>query len=386
MNVDASLSRPVPLIDLQAQQRRIGREIDAAIQHVLAHGDFIMGPEVARLEHQLAAFCGARHAVACSSGTDALALVRMAKGVGPGDAVLVPAFTFAATAEVVPWVGATPIFVDVREDDFNVDPDSLERGIATARAQGLRPVGVVAVDLFGLPADYAAIEPLCAREGLWLMDDAAQAFGAIAHGRRIGTFGDATATSFFPAKPLGCYGDGGAVLTQDDDLARALRSLRVHGKGRDKYDNVAIGMNGRLDTLQAAILLEKLKIFGDEIEARNGIARRYGEGLADLVEVPRAPHGVTSVWAQYTIKLAAHRRDAVADHLGRQGIGTAIYYPKPLHRQTAYMRFPTAAGGAPVAEDLSRRVLSLPMHPYLSEGDQDRVIDAVRAAVLEPDD
>jgi UDP-2-acetamido-2-deoxy-ribo-hexuluronate aminotransferase len=384
MSVDAPLVRPAPpvaLIDLQAQRRRIGREIDMAIQGVLAHGNFIMGPEVARLEQQLADFCGARHAVACSSGTDALALVLMAKGVGPGDAVLVPTFTFASTAEVVPLTGATPIFVDVRENDFNIDPDSLARGVATARHEGLRPAGVIAVDLFGLPADYAAIEPLCAREGLWLMDDAAQSFGAVAHGRCIGTIGDATATSFFPAKPLGCYGDGGAVFTQDEGLARTLRSLRVHGKGRDKYDNVAVGINGRLDTLQAAILIEKLKIFADEIEARNHLARRYGEALAGVVEVPHAPGGVTSVWAQYTIKLAAERRDAVADLLDQRGIRTAVYYPIPLHRQTAYKRFPTAAGGAPVAESLSRRVLSLPMYPYLSDHEQNRVIDALRSAI-----
>jgi UDP-2-acetamido-2-deoxy-ribo-hexuluronate aminotransferase len=213
------------------------------------------------------------------------------------------------------------------------------------------------------------------------MDDAAQSFGAVAHGRCIGTIGDATATSFFPAKPLGCYGDGGAVFTQDEGLARTLRSLRVHGKGRDKYDNVAVGINGRLDTLQAAILIEKLKIFADEIEARNHLARRYGEALAGVVEVPHAPGGVTSVWAQYTIKLAAERRDAVADLLDQRGIRTAVYYPIPLHRQTAYKRFPTAAGGAPVAESLSRRVLSLPMYPYLSDHEQNRVIDALRSAI-----
>ena len=372
---------PLAFIDLQAQRNRLGRRIDSAIQRVLEHGRFIMGPEVAELESRLSAFCGARHTISCSSGTDALALVLMAKGVGRGDAVLVPSFTFAATAEVVAWLGATPVFLDILAESFNIDPASLEIGTRTARDAGLRPVGVIAVDLFGLPADYDAIEPICAREGLWLLDDAAQGFGAEYKGRRIGTIGAAAATSFFPAKPLGCYGDGGAIFTEDDDLAARLRSLRVHGKGRDKYDNVEIGMNGRLDTLQAAILLEKLAVFEDEIAARDRVARRYTEALGEVVRTPALPDGLTSVWAQYTIRLAPGTRDAVAATLKDQGVPTAIYYPLPLHRQTAYRGFPVSGNGAPVAEALSNEVLSLPMHPYLSEKDQDRIILAVEQAV-----
>lgn len=372
---------PIAFIDLQAQRSRLGQRIDSAIQRVLDHGRFIMGPEVADLESRLSAFCGAGHTIACSSGTDALTLVLMAKGVGPGDAVLVPSFTFAATAEVVVLLGATPVFLDVLAESFNLDSASLETGIKTARDAGLRPVGVIAVDLFGLPADYVSIEPICAREGLWLLDDAAQSFGADYKGRRIGTIGTATATSFFPAKPLGCYGDGGAVFTEDDDLAAKLRSLRVHGKGRDKYDNVSIGINGRLDTLQAAILLEKLAVFEDEIAARDRVARRYSEALESVVGTPVCPDGLTSVWAQYTIRLAPETRGAVAATLKDQGIPTAIYYPLPLHRQTAYRDFPVAGNGAPVAEALSHEVLSLPMHPYLCERNQDRIIWAVERAV-----
>ena len=356
------------------------------MRRVLEHGRFIMGPEVDELEERLAAFCGARHAIACANGTDALALGLMAKGVGPGDAVLVPSFTFVASAEVVPWLGATPVFVDVLPDTFNLDPASLERGVATARARGLTPRCVVAVDLFGQPADYDAIKAARARHGLWLMADAAQSFGASYKGRRAGGIGDIAATSFFPAKPLGCYGDGGAVFTDDDGLAEAMRSLRIHGQGRDKYDNVRIGMNGRLDTLQAAILLEKLAIFPDEVEARQRVAERYDEGLRDVVRVPRVIEGVISVWAQYTVVVegdddGGRRRDAVAATLREAGVPTAVYYPAPLHRQTAYRHFPAAEGGLPVSERLSARVLSLPMHPYLDPETQAFIVAAVRRAL-----
>ena len=372
---------PLPFIDLQAQRRRLSERIDSAIRRVLDHGGFIMGPEVAELEDRLAAFCGAEHAVSCSSGTDALALVLMAKGIGPGDAVLLPTFTFAATAEVVAFLGATPVFLDVLANSFNLDPASLEAGLKVASDRGLRSVGVISVDLFGLPADYDAIEPICAREGLWLLDDAAQGFGAAYKGRRIGTIGDACATSFFPAKPLGCYGDGGAIMTDDDELADKLKSLRVHGKGRDKYDNVEIGMNGRLDTLQAAILIEKLSIFEEEITARNAVAQRYNEALSAVARVPETPRGLSSVWAQYTLRLPGGIRDRVAAELKQQGIPTAVYYPLPLHLQTAYRGFPVAGNGAPVAQALAAEVLSLPMHPYLAEADQDRVIAAVARAL-----
>lgn len=371
-------AKPLAFIDLQAQRARLSDRVERAIQRVLEHGRFIMGPEVAELEGRLAAFCGAKHAISCSSGTDALSLVLMGKGVKPGDAILVPTFTFAATAEVVALLGATPIFVDVLPDSFNLDPVSLEQGLRTAKGLDLRPVGVIAVDLFGLPADYDAIAEICRANDLWLLDDAAQSFGAAYKGRPIGTIGDATATSFFPAKPLGCYGDGGAVMTDDDALAARIKSLRVHGKGRDKYDNVEIGLNGRLDTLQAAILIEKLEIFEDEIAARNRVAHRYAEGLGDIVQVPQVPADMTSVWAQYTLVLPEGRRDAVAEALKAEGIPTAVYYPLPLHRQTAYAEYPVAGNGAPVSDHLSQAVLSLPMHPYLEEADQTRIVGTLR--------
>jgi dTDP-4-amino-4,6-dideoxygalactose transaminase len=375
---------PIPFIDLEAQRRRLGSRLEAAIGRVLAHGSYIMGPEVAELEAQLAAFCGARHAISCASGTDALALALMAKGIGPGDAVLVPAFTFVATAEPVAWLGAVPLFIDVLEDSFNLDPASLEQGVRAAVAAGLHPRAVIAVDLFGQPAAYDAVKDVCARHGLWLLADAAQSFGASCCGRRVGTLAPVTATSFFPAKPLGCCGDGGCLFTDDDSLAEAMRSLRIHGQGEDKYDNVRIGVNGRLDTLQAAILLEKLTIFADEIAARQIVAARYDEGLRDVVRVPQTVAGAISVWAQYTLRIEHGARDAVAGALRARGIPTAVYYPKPLHQQSAYRAFPIAGNGLPVAERLSQEVLSLPMHPYLEPATQARIIDALRQALAEP--
>jgi UDP-2-acetamido-2-deoxy-ribo-hexuluronate aminotransferase len=371
----------LPFIDLAAQRRRLGPAVEEAILRVVRHGGYIMGPEVARLEADLSAFCGAAHALSCANGTDALALILMARGVRPGDAVLCPTFTFAATAEVVAWFGATPVFVDVQADTFNLDPESLEAGVRTARGLGLKPVGVIAVDLFGQPADYDAIEPLCAREGLWLLSDAAQSFGATYKGRKVGTIGFATATSFFPAKPLGCYGDGGAVFTDDAELDAILRSLRIHGQGEDKYDNQRIGMNGRLDTVQAAVLIEKLKIFPEEIAARDRIARRYNERLGDVAITPAVLDGATSVWAQYTLRLPGFDRAAFQASLAGAGVPTAIYYPKPLHRQTAYQGFPVAGEGLPTAERIAAEVISLPMHPYLTEVAQDRVVQAVKDAL-----
>jgi dTDP-4-amino-4,6-dideoxygalactose transaminase len=372
---------PIQFIDLGAQRRRLGTKIDEAVARVIDSAAFIMGPEVGRLESDLAAFCGAKHVVSCASGTDALALVLMAKEVRPGDAILCPSFTFAATAEVVAWLGATPVFVDVHEDTFNIDPASLEAALKTARAKGLNPVGVIAVDLFGQPADYGVIVPFCEREGLWLLDDAAQGWGGTYKGRRIGTFGAATATSFFPAKPLGCYGDGGAIFTDDAELDSVLRSLRVHGQGADKYDNVRIGMTGRLDTIQAAVLIEKLKIFEDEIAARNKVAGRYNEGLAEVAAVPFVLEDCVSTWAQYTIRVAPERRDALTATLKTQGIPTAIYYPRPLHQQTAYKAYPVGGNGLPVSDRIAREVISLPMHPYLDETTQERIMGAVRAAL-----
>ena len=382
MNQHARLDpAPIPFIDVAAQRRRLGRAVDEAIARVLGHCQFILGPEVRALEAALAAFCGARHAVSCASGTDALVMVLMANGIGPGDAVVCPSFTFTATAEVVALVGATPVFADVEETSFNLDPESLRRACATARKLGLRPKAVIPVDLFGQPADYDRIAPIAEAQGLFVLDDAAQAFGATYGNRRVGALAAATATSFFPAKPLGCYGDGGAVLTDDEELARVLRSLRVHGEGRGKYDCVRIGLNGRLDTIQAAVLIEKLKIFPEEIVARDRIARRYSVGLADVTLVPKVAHGSTSVWAQYTIRLPAGKRDDLAAALKSQGIPTAIHYPVPLHRQEPYERFPVADGGAPVSERLAAQVISLPMHAYLDEAIQDRIIEAVRRAL-----
>jgi dTDP-4-amino-4,6-dideoxygalactose transaminase len=282
---------------------------------------------------------------------------------------------------VVAWF-ATPVFVDVEPDSFNLDPKSLEHGIATARRRGLEPVGVIAVDLFGQPADYDAIEPLCARHGLWLLSDAAQSLGASYQGRKVGTIGLATSTSFFPAKPLGCYGDGGAVLTDNPELAAVLRSLRMHGAGDDKYDNVRVGMNSRLDTLQAAVLLEKLKIFAQECERRDAVASRYNEGLANVATVPVLRHGNTSVWAQYTLRVDPAKRDLLAAALRAQNIPTAIYYPKPLHTQTAYKTYPVAGNGLPVSERLAAEVISLPMHPYLAPVVQDFIIEVVRKELL----
>jgi dTDP-4-amino-4,6-dideoxygalactose transaminase len=375
------MTDPIAFIDLAAQRRRLGTAVDEAILRVVDHGGYIMGPEVKAFEADLAAFCGAKHVVSCANGTDALAFVLMAKDLKPGDAVLCPTFTFAATAEVVVWFGATPIFVDVLPDTFNLDPASLEEGLKTARRRGLNPVGVIPVDLFGQPADYDAIEPICAREGLWMLSDAAQSFGATYKDRKVGTIGLATSTSFFPAKPLGCYGDGGAVFTDDADLAAVMRSIRVHGQGSDKYDNVRIGMNGRLDTMQAAILIEKLKIFPDEIVARDRVAARYNALLGDVVAVPEVPAGLTSVWAQYTLRIPGFDREAFIADLKAAGVPTAVYYPRPLHRQTAYREFPVAGNGLPVAERLAGEVVSLPMHPYLTEEVQDRVVAAVKGAL-----
>jgi dTDP-4-amino-4,6-dideoxygalactose transaminase len=370
---------PIPFIDIAAQRRRLGHSVDEAVARVLAHCQFINGPEVRELEAALAAFCGAKHVVTCASGTDALLMVLMAKGVGRGDAVLCPSFTFCATGEVVALTGATPVFVDVDEATFNIDAASLRRGIATARKLGLKPRAVIPVDLFGQSADHDAIGAVADAEGLFVLDDAAQAFGASYKGRRLGGFGVVTATSFFPAKPLGCFGDGGAIFTDDAELAETLRSVRVHGQGLDKYDNIRIGMTARLDTIQAAVLIEKLKIFEEEIAARSKVAERYAQGLGNVVTIPRLGSGTTSVWAQYTIRLPEGTdRNAFAASLNAQGIPTAIYYPKSMHQQTAYRDFPVADGGLATSERLSSDVISLPMHAYLDEPTQARIIKAVR--------
>ena len=369
----------LPFIDLAAQQARIRPALEKAILSVLDEGKYILGPEVAELEKQLAAFCGARHCLSCANGTDALQLALMALGVKAGDAVFVPSFTFAATAEVVPLVNATPVFVDVLPDTFNMDPESLKRAIAHARTLGLNPACVIPVDLFGLPADYDALIAIARENGMKVIGDSAQGWGGVYHGRVTGSLCDITTTSFFPAKPLGCYGDGGALFTDDDELAKLIDSYRVHGKGSHKYYNERIGLNSRLDTLQAAILIEKLAIYADEIEARQEVAQRYTAGLSGTFETPFIPEGLTSIWAQYTLKTkSAAEREALQARANEAGVPTVVYYPVPLHRQTAYKDFPADPAGLAVSDDLAGRVVSLPMHPYLASQVQEHIIAAVK--------
>lgn len=368
----------IPFIDLAAQQERIRPQIEAAIAKVLAHGRYILGPEVGELEEALADYCGAQHCITTSSGTDALLMPLMAWGVGPGDAVFVPTFTFVATAEVVALTGATPVLVDVEEDSFNMDPASLEAAIEAISVGSLVPRAVIPVDLFGQPADYEPIAAVAQTHNLQVLADAAQSFGGQYRGRPVGSLGDATATSFFPAKPLGCYGDGGAIFTDDGELAEVLRSLRGHGGGRDKYDNVRVGINGRLDTIQAAILLEKLKIFPGELERRQAVVDVYAAGLPQTIAKPNLRSDVISAWAQYTIR--SGERDALLAKCRSAGLPTAIYYPSPLHQQTAYRQYPVVDGGAPVAERHAETVLSLPMHPYLEPEVQAWIISVVREA------
>ena len=379
----------IAFIDLQAQRRRLGGKIEAAVMAAVESGAWVMGPPVRQFEEDLAAFGQAKHALGCANGTDALILPLMAWGLRTGDAVFVPSFTFTATAEVVPWLGCTPIFVDVDPKTYNMDPQKLEAAIEAVKAEGrLTPRVVIAVDLFGQPADYPAIKAICDKHGLKLISDSAQGFGCTINGDHPLKWADITTTSFFPAKPLGCYGDGGAVLTNDDDLAQMIESLRVHGKAiasdlKDrtfdhdpKYLNMRIGRNSRLDTIQAAVLIEKLKVFGDEIGMRNRVAARYNEALRPHVAaVPDVPEGNVSNWAQYTIE--HEDRDGLAAHLKAQGVPTAVYYPIPLHLQPAYDMYPCGPQGLPVTERLKDRVISLPMHSDLDAATQDRIIAAV---------
>lgn len=371
----------IDFIDLAAQRARIQGDIDSAIQTVLAHRRFIMGPEVAALEAALCDFGEADHALGCANGTDALMLPLMAWGIGPGDAVFCPSFTFCATAEVIALLGATPVFVDIDRDTYNLDPQSLAKAIMEVKTKGeLTPRAIIAVDLFGQSADYAAIGPLAKEHGLHLIADSAQGFGTRVQGKQPLHWADITTTSFFPAKPLGCYGDGGAVLTNDTALAEAIDSLRIHGKGEDKYDNVRIGLNSRLDTLQAAILLQKLKIFPDELEKRQIIAERYIDGLSGYaLRTPSLMQDTTSSWAQFTIEVPDP--DGFATALREKDIPTARYYPKPLHRQTAYRDYPVQGNGLANTEDCMDKVISLPMHPYLEEEVQDMIIEAAKTAL-----
>lgn len=385
-------------IDLASQQMRIRERITRGIEAVLNHGQYIMGPEIAALEEELARYVGARHAISCASGTDALLMALMARGIGPGDAVLTTPFTFVATAEVISLAGATPVFVDIDPKTYNIDPDRLEQCIAALRGGGagpsalpridglnaLTPKAVITVDLFGLPADYSRLESIATREGMFLIEDAAQSFGAEHNGRKACAFGDIACTSFFPAKPLGCYGDGGMCFCNDNGMAEILRSIRLHGKGSHKYENVRIGINGRLDTIQAAILLAKFSLFEEEVHLRQAVAGRYNEKLRacrDLV-TPVVPDGYQSVWAQYSLLARDEaQRDAIMKKMQAAGIPTVIYYPRPLHLQGAFSLLGYRAGDFPVSEDCARRIFSLPMHPYLGETDQDRIVAALLEAI-----
>lgn len=357
-------SAPTKFIDLAAQQKLIRPKIDAAIQKVLDRGQYIMGPEVKEFECQLREFTGSKYALTCANGTDALTLVLMAWGIGPGDAVFVPSFTYVATAEAPAQLGATPFFVDVDEDTFNINPESFKQAIFDSRKLGLRPSVVIAVDLFGQPANIDKITKIAKSENIKILVDGAQSFGARSNGRMVGCLGDATTTSFFPAKPLGCYGDGGAVFTDNDELAHNIKSIRLHGKGDQKYDNIRIGVNSRLDTIQAAILLEKIKIFPNELLLRDKIANTYSSILANKCDIPVLEDGNTSAWAQYTLKL--DNRQFVKEQLSSCGIPTVIYYPIPLHLQSGYTAYPSVSSGVCVSDSLCKRVLSLPMYPYLN--------------------
>ncbi|WP_455480439.1 DegT/DnrJ/EryC1/StrS family aminotransferase [Bartonella sp. B12(2025)] len=364
-------------IDLGAQRARIEDKINSAIAHVVASGKYILGPKVTEFEEQLADYLGVKHVIACANGTDALKMPLMAKNIGPGDAVFCPSFTFSATAEVVALVGAEPVFVDVLPDTFNLDVEKLCEAIKMIKKEGrLRPKAIIAVDLFGLPADYEQIARVAVKENLFVIEDAAQSMGGRSGNIMCGAFGDVAATSFYPAKPLGCYGDGGAMMTNDDSLAELLRSILFHGKGKTQYDNVRIGMNSRLDAIQAAILLEKFVIFEDEMEKRTAIAQYYSNSLRDIVAVPEMREGVRCAYAQYTIKV--ENRDGLKDYLQKNSIPTMIYYKTPLHQQPAYKHFPYVKDSLSISESLGDSVLSLPMHPYLTKTDQDMIIQRIR--------
>jgi len=373
---------PIPFIDLHAQQARIRSDLDTRMAAVLDHGGYILGREVTELETALSDHSGAAHVVSCSSGTDALLLALMALGVRPRQGVIVPSFTFTASAEVMPMLGAVPIFAEVDKHTFNLDPASLDKAKAAAEAAGIEVVGIIAVGLFGQPANLPALSTYAKANGLFLIDDAAQSYGTTYDSGKIGTLADITCTSFFPAKPLGCYGDGGAVFTNNAEYAALMRSLRVHGQGKDKYHNDHIGMTARLDTLQAAVLLSKLTIFDEELTMRQAVADRYADKLSAHVVTPKLDPKASSSWAQYTICLPEDTdRDTVQAQLSEAGIPTAIYYPVPMHKQKPYQHHPVADGGLAVTEALCHHVLSLPMHPYLSHDDQDMVCEALIAAL-----
>jgi len=371
----------IQFIDLRAQQKRLKNDIDLGIQNVLNHGKYIMGPEVKDFEKNLANFGNAKHALGCANGTDALLLALLAWNIGPGDAVFCPSFTYCATAEVVANVGATPIFIDINRGTYNIDPESLKKAIKEVKdTNTLTPRAIIAVDLFGQCADYPSLYAIAKANGLKLMSDSAQGFGTTMNGHHPLNWADIATTSFFPAKPLGCYGDGGAVLTNNDKLASTIDSLRVHGKGSDKYDNVRVGVNSRLDTIQAAILLPKLAIFSEEIKARNVVAKRYIDSLEGIgLRVPKVAEGVISTWAQFTIEVP--NPEIFSDKLKKAGIPTARYYPKPIHHQSAYNHYPIAGGYLKNTEECIKHIISLPMHPYLDKETQDMIIEETKKSL-----
>ena len=366
-------------IDLKKQQKTIRQKIDERIISVLDHGKYIMGPEVFELEEKLAEYVGVKHCISCSSGTDALLIPLMAKDVGPGDAVITTPFTYVATAEVIALTGATPVFCDIYPTTFNIDPTKIDDAVEYAISNGLSPKGIIPVDLFGLPARYRLVNEKAKEHNLFILEDAAQGFGGNIRGKKAGSFGDVSATSFFPAKPLGCYGDGGAIFTNDDDLASDMRSIRVHGGGKDKYDNVKIGLNGRLDTIQAAILLEKLAVFESELKLREDVANNYKNNLPKSFIIPYTPKEYFSSWAQFSILPPNDLdRETVMESLKLKSIPTMIYYKKCLHIQKGYEKYGYSLGDFPVAEEISKSIFSLPMHPYLNKEDQNNIIKALQ--------
>lgn len=364
---------PIPFVDIQTHRQYIGEAIDEAIAQVMTHGKYIMGPEIQELETTLSDRVEGRNVITCANGTDALHLCLRAFDVNKNDAIFVPAFTFAATAEAICLAGGTPVFVDIDPKTYNISPESLEDSIKMIlKDRSLKPTGILSVDLFGQPAAYPILETISDRYNLWILEDAAQALGANLNKKPCGAYGLAGTTSFFPAKPLGAYGDGGAIFVDDNSLADKIRSLRLHGKGSDKYENIHIGMNSRLDTLQAAVLLQKVKLFDTEVDARNRVARRYSSLLKGIVETPEIIAEANSVWAQYTIRTS--RRNELMSSLRQTGIPTAIYYPTTLQNLPAYQAFPVAPNGTPAALVASTEVISLPLHPYLTETIQDRIV------------
>ena len=365
-------------IDLNAQQSKIREKIDTRIKKILDHGQYIMGPEIDELEEKLAHYVNTKHCISCSSGTDALLIPLMAMGIGPGDAVITTPFTYIATVEVIALLGATPVFCDIYDRTFNLDPAGLKEAYNSAISKNLNPKAIIPVDLFGLPARYRLIEEFANEKNLLIIEDAAQGFGGKIGKKLVGSFGDVAATSFFPAKPLGCYGDGGAIFTNNDELANKMKSIRIHGGGKDKYENERIGINGRLDTIQAAVLLEKIEIFDDELSGREKVAQYYTHNIHKMFIPPLIPSKYFSSWAQYSIIIPDKLdRSKLIEHLNQKGIPSMVYYKIPVHLQRGYKKYGYSRGDFKITEDISNRILSLPMHPYLNKEDQNQIISTL---------